>query len=303
MSGIINTGTLPKALWPGIKKWFGQDYAEIPAEWPDLFDQETSDKAYEDAVKSTGFGLAPVKPQGEGIQYDSQTQDYTARATHVVYGMGYVVTEEEEDDNQYEKVARRRTRGLAFSMRQTKENVLANVYNRAFNVAYPMGDAAAIISASHPTLAGNQSNLIAVAADFSETALEDLCIQIDGAVDSRGLKIGLSAKVGIFPRQLRFEAARVLKSTLQNNTANNAINALKAENALPGGYKINHYLTDADAWFIRTNSPDGMTFYSRKGLTFQEDNDFDTKNHKYAATERYSALCIDWQGLYGSPGA
>jgi hypothetical protein len=302
MSGIITTGTLPKAMWPGINEWWGTDYKELPVEWSDLFDTETSDKAYEEDVGITGFGLAPVKPQGSAIQFDSETQDYLTRYTHVAYALGYIVTWEEMRDNQYEKVARRRTKGLAFSMRQTKETVGANVYNRGFNASYPIGDGAALFSASHPTLAGNQSNLL-TAADISEVAIEDACIQIAGALNGRGLKISIMPRSLIVPRQIWFEANRILKSTLQNDTANNAVNVLKATNAIPDGVKMNHYLTDADAWFVRTNAPSGAKHFSRDPIMFGEDNDSDTKNQKYMAYERYSFGVTDWRGVFGNAGA
>ncbi len=303
MAGVITTGNHPKALWPGIKAWWGRSYNEHPVEWTDLFDRETSDKAYEEDVQVTGFGLAPKKPEGASTHYDSETQGYTTRYTHVAYSLGYIVTYEELRDNLYEVVSRRRAAALAFSMRQTKETVLANVYNRAFSATQVGGDGKELLATDHPTLSGVQSNELAVAADLSEASLEDLTIQIMGATNDRGLKISIMPQSLIVPRQLWFEANRILKSTLQNDTANNAINALKATNALPGGIKVNHYLTDADAWFVRTNAPRGMICYDREAVSFDQDNDFDTKNAKACAYERYKALWTDFRGLYGSPGA
>lgn len=225
---VITTGAHPKALWPGIKEWWGRSYAEHKEEYVDLFEMETSDKAYEEDVEISGFGLAPVKPQGTAIDYDTESQQTVTRYTHVAYALGYIVTFEELRDDLYEVVGKRRAKQLAFSMRQTKENVGANVYNRAFNATFTGGDATTLISTSHPTLAGNQSNQLTTAADLSEAAIEDLCIQIMQALNSRGLKISLMPQSLHIPVQSWYEANRILKSVLQNDTANNAINVLKA---------------------------------------------------------------------------
>lgn len=299
---VITTGAHPKALWPGVKEWWGRSYAEHQEEFPDLFDQETSDKAYEEDVEISGFGLAPVKNQGTAINYDTESQGSVTRYTHVAYALGYIVTFEELRDDLYEVVSKRRAKMLAFSMRQTKENVAANVYNRAFNSAYTGGDGQPLISTAHPTLSGNQSNQLTTAADLSEASIEDLTIQIMQAQNSRGLKISLMPKSLHVPVQLWYEANRVLKSVLQNDTANNAINVLKATNVFPGGIKMNHYLTSATAWFIRTNAPAGMKHYVRDAVMFDQDNDFDTKNAKAASYERYSFGWSDWRGAFGAAG-
>lgn len=301
MAGIT-TGAHPKALWPGVKEWWGRSYAEHQEEFPDLFDQETSDKAYEEDVEISGFGLAPVKNQGTAINYDTESQGSVTRYTHVAYALGYIVTFEELRDDLYEVVSKRRAKMLAFSMRQTKENVAANVYNRAFNSAYTGGDGQPLISTAHPTLSGNQSNQLTTAADLSEASIEDLTIQIMQAQNSRGLKISLMPKSLHVPVQLWYEANRVLKSVLQNDTSNNAINVLKATNVFPGGIKMNHYLTSATAWFIRTNAPAGMKHYVRDAVMFDQDNDFDTKNAKAASYERYSFGWSDWRGAFGTSG-
>lgn len=303
MAGVITTGNHPKALWPGVKRWWGRFYNEHPMEWPELFDMENSEQAYEEDVEVTGFGLAPVKSEGSGVSYDSETQGYTKRYTHVAYALGYICTHEEIMDNLYEKVARRRTQALAFSMRQTKETVGANVYNRAFNSSYTGGDSKELLATDHPTLSGNQSNELATAADMSEASMEDLIIQIMGATNARGLKISLMPRKLLVPRQLWFEANRIYKSTLQNDSANNAVNVLRATNALPEGIKVNHYFTDADAFFIRTNCPQGLTYYDREAVDIDKDNDFDTKNDRTKAYERYSVGWTDWRTLYGTPGA
>jgi hypothetical protein len=299
----IGTGNIPKLLWPGLNAVWGRDYTEHSKEWPDLFDTDSSDMNYEEEVEMTGFGLASVKQQGAATVYDDESQQTVSRYTHVAYSLGFVLTKEEIDDNLYEKKGVTRTAALAFSFRQTKENVAANVYNRAFNTSYTGGDGKALLVTDHPTLTGNQSNTLATAADLSEAALEDMCIQIMNATNSRGLKIGLIANSLIIPTASAFEAARILKSVQQSGTANNDINALKAMGMFPEGVKVNHYLTDTDAFFIRTNAPQQMKMFQRKVASFAQDGDFDTDNIKYKGYERYSFGWSDFRACFGSPGA
>lgn len=303
MAGVITTGNHPKALWPGIKAWWGRVYDEHDVEYTQLFDTDTSSRAYEEDVEVTGFGLAPVKAEGAAVSYDSESQSFVTRYTHVSYALGYICTYEELQDNLYEKVSKRRAGALAFSMRQTKENVGANVYNRGFNSNFTFGDSKAMLVTNHPTLSGDQSNILSTAADVSEASLEDLIIQIMGATNARGLKINLMPRCIVVPRQLWFEINRILNSVLQNDTANNAINVLKATNALPEGIKVNHYLSDTDAWFLRTNAPRGLIHYQREKASISQDNDFDTSNAKAKSYERYSFGVTDWRSIYGSPGA
>jgi hypothetical protein len=258
---------------------------------------------YEERVQYTGTGLAPVKTQGASIMFDDEQQGYVSRLTNVVYALGAIVTREAIEDGQYESIATRLARCLAFSQRQTKENVGANVYNRATSGAYLGGDGVALLSASHPEVGGNQSNLLSSAADFSEAALEDQLIQISNATDSRGLKISLTGQKLCGPTALQFEFERVLKSTLREGTANNDINAVKSMGMLPGGVAINHYFSDSDAWFIRTNAQEGMIFQSRRAVEFSQDNDFDTENAKMKSSERFQFGWGDWRGLYGSAGS
>lgn len=303
MTGAINTGSIAKLLWPGLNAVWGKEYVEHPVEWRDLFDVETSDKMYEEDVLMPGFGLAPVKAEGAAVQYDSTQQGYTSRYTHVAYGLGFIVTREAIDDNQYERRAIGSTRDLAFSFRQTKENVAANVYNRAFNSSYTGGDGKELLATDHPIQGGVFSNELAVAADLSEASLEDICVQIMNAVNDRGMKISLMPRSLIVPTALTFEATRILKSQLQNDTANNAINALRAMGMFPEGVKVNHYLTDTDAWFVRTNARNGMKLFERTSAEFAQDNDFDTSNLKYKGYERYSVGWTDPRAVYGSAGA
>jgi len=299
---IITTGNHPKDLWPGIKAHFGGTYTEHPEECLEIFEQQTSDKMYEERVQYTGLGLAPVKSQGASIGFDDEQQGYVSRLTNVVYALGAIVTREAIEDGQYESIATRLAKCLAFSQRQTKENVGANIYNRAFTSGLG-GDGVVLLSAAHPEVGGNQSNLLASAADFSETALEDLLIQISNATDSRGLKISLTGQKLCGPTALQFEFERVLKSTLREGTANNDINAVKSMGMLPGGIAINHYFTDTDAWFIRTDAQEGMIFQSRRAVEFSQDNDFDTENAKMKSSERFQFGWGDWRGLYGSAGS
>ena len=291
-------------VWPGVKAFFGMKYNEHPLECLELFDWTSSKQNYEEKVENTSFGLAPVKAEGAGIAYDSHSQGYVNRATHIAYALGYIVTKEEIADNLYKGASFDRAGSLAFSMRQTKENVAANVYNRAFNSSYTFGDGKEICATDHPMANGSTfANELATAADFSEAALEDMLILIAGATNSRGLKISLMGEKLLIPRQLIFEAERVLLSTLQNDTANNAVNALRSKGVLPGGVGVNHYFTDSDAWFIRTNAEHGMTGYNRTAVEFDTDTDFDTKNARASAYERFSVTSTDPRGLFGSPGA
>lgn len=300
--GVITTGSHPKALWPGVKGWFGRAYDEYEPEYRDLVDEETSDKNYEEEVESTGFGLAGVKPQGRGFTYDTDQQGYTSRYTHLMYASGYIVTEEELEDNLYTEVSKRRAPDLAWSLRQTKENVVAAIYNRAFNSAFVGGDGVSLVHPSHPTLFGNQSNILANAADLSEAALEDMIIQIGDARNARGMVIKLRAESLHVRFNQEFEAIRILKSVLQNDTALNAVNALRQSGALPKGVKVNHYFTSDSAVFMRTNIKRGLKIFQRRAVKFERDNDFDTSNAKAKATERYVPGWSDWRGLFASVG-
>ena len=303
MSGVITTGNHPKALWPGVNAWFGLKYDEHPVECTMVFDGSNSRKAYEEDVEATSFGLAPVKAEGSGTSYDSHSQGPTTRYTNVAYSLGYIVTKEELDDNLYMDVSKKRAGALAFSMRQTKETVGANIFNRGFNSSYVGGDGKELFATDHPTLDGTQSNELAVAADLSEASLEDMFIDIMNAKNTRGLKISLMPRKLIVPPALAFEATRIVKSELQNDTANNATNAIKTMGMLPEGVMVWHYLTDTDAWFVKTNAPEGLKHFTRTAMEFTKDNDFDTSNAKAKAYERYVFGWTDWRAAWGSPGA
>jgi len=304
MPGIINTGTHPKLLWPGVHAIWGQTYAEHAEEYTDLYEVLSSSQAYEEDVQVTGFGLAQIKPEGQAVSYDSEVQGVITRYTHIAYAQGYIVTFEELRDNLYEVVAQRRAKANAFSMAQTIENLAAFPYNNAFATTYfTTGDGAALCSASHVQATGGTfSNALTPAADLAEASLEDMCIQIMGVQTDRGMLINLMPQSLHVPRQEWFNANRVLGSVLQSNTSNNNINVLKATNAFPGGIKLNHYFTSAHAWFVRTNCPDGMRFFWRDRPMFDQDNDFDTKNAKASAYMRLSVGCTDPRGIFGSNG-
>lgn len=301
--GVITRSNHPDALWPGVKVWFGKTYDQLPKQWTEIFDKDTSDKAYEFLIETTGFGYAPVKAEGASISYDSDGEGYKTTLTHVVTGLGYIVTREELEDNQYAAVSKTRSKSLAYSMNQTQEVIHANVLNRGFSTSYPIGDGAALFSASHPTRSGNQSNLLTVAADFSEASLEAMLIQIANATNNRGLRIALRGEKLVVSTADMFNAERILKSQLRVGTANNDINATKAMGLLPGGVAVNNYLTDADAWFIKTNAPNGMVSYWRREPGLEQDNDFDTENAKAKSTQRFVAGTGDWRAMFGSPGA
>lgn len=300
---VITTGNHPKALWPGVHKFWGMAYNQHPLECLEIFDVKRSEKAYEEDVETYGFGLANEKGQGSGVSYDTHAQGATTRYTHINYGLGYIVTEEEIDDNLYNEVSRSRAGALARSMRITKELTSANVLNRAFNSSYTGGDGVELLSTAHVTQDGTQSNHLTVAADFSEASLEDMLIQINTMKDTRGLEVAARAQKLIIPPALEFDVQRVLGSELQAGTANNDVNATRQLGLMPGGYAVNHWLSDSDAWFVKTDVMNGMTMFMRKDVTFTKDNDFDTGNAKAKSQERYSVGWTDFRGMFGSPGA
>jgi len=300
---VMTTGAHPKDQWPGVKAHFGASYNEHPEEWTMIFDQEGSDKSYEERVQYVGLGLAPAKTQGASIAFDDAKQGYTSRITNITYAIGGIVTREAIEDGQYESVATRIARYIAFSIRQTCENVGANILNRAVTAAYTGGDGVVLATASHPEHNGNQSNILAPAADLSEAALEDLLIQIMNATDSKGLKISLIGQKLIIPTALAFEATRILKSVQQSNSANNDVNALRDMGMLPGGVVVNHYLNDADAWHIKTNAPEGLIAQNRRAVEFDKDNEFQTENALMKGSIRKGFGWADWRGVYHSQGA
>lgn len=297
---IITRATHPSDLWPGIKAHFGINYNKFPAVWSQIFERGSSDKYQEKVVEATGFGLAPVKTEGASIAYDSTGEGATTRFTHVVYALGYIVTREEIEDNLYTEVSAGRARGLSFSMNTTAEIVHANILNRAFDTAYPIGDGAALISASHPTASGNQSNLI-TAADLSETSLEDMLKAMMQVRNARGLNIAVRATDLIVSTADAFNAERILRSQLRVGTANNDVNAIRSMGSIPGVI-VNPYLTDLDAYFLKTNVPEGFKSFWRRTVELEKDNDFDSENAKAKASMRFACGVADFRAVFGSAG-
>ena len=303
MSGIITSSSFAKLLWPGLNSIYGKEYNDYPVEWDQLFEHNTSDRAYEEDLGLSSFGLASVKAEGAPITYDAERQGFTSRYSHVVYALGFIITREIYEDDQYGKVGAQKAKALARSMRQTKEIVGANIYNRAFSGSYTGGDGVSLLNASHPNVAGGTfSNVMSVASDLSEAALEQAVIDIASFRDDRGLLIAAKPTQLIIPYQLQFEAARILTSDGRVGTDLNDPNVIK-DKGIFNKVTINHYLTDADAWFIRTNVNNSVKYFERRGDQFEMDNDFDTENAKFKATASYSFGWSDPRGLYGSQGA
>jgi hypothetical protein len=299
----INSGSFAKALWPGVNAWYGKSYNDYATEYDKLFEKNTSGKAFEEDVGISSFGLAVQKPEGSPIVYDNERQGFITRYQHVVFALGFIITKEAYDDDQYEVVGKRKAQGLARSIRQTKEIVGANVYNRAFNASFTGGDGVSMINAAHPNIAGGTwSNVLATAADISEAAIEQAAIDIAGFTDDRGLIIAAKPEKLVIPRQLVYETKRILGSDGRVATDLNDLNALK-EMGVIGGVVTNHYLTDPDAWFILTDVKNGLKYFERDADSFDMDNDFDTDNAKYKARSRYSFGWTDPRAIFGSPGA
>jgi len=302
MSGVITSSSFAKLLWPGLNSIYGKEYADYPVEWEKLFEKNTSDRAYEEDVGLSSFGLASVKTEGAPITYDTERQGFTSRYNHVVYALGFIVTREIYEDDQYGKVGAQKAKALARSMRQTKEIIGANIYNNAFTSGTG-GDGSFLIAANHANVAGGTwSNKIATASDLSEAALEQAVIDIAGLRDDRGLLIAARPEGLVIPYQLQFETARILGSDGRVGTDLNDPNVLK-QKGIFSNVITNHYLTDPDAWFIKTNIKDGLKYFERRGDAFEMDNDFDTENAKFKATARYSFGWSDPRAIYGSQGA
>ena len=306
MTGVITTGNITPLLREGIKKVFGQEYDHHQVQWSMLFNTEQSRKAFEQDQQMDGFGLAPVKQEGAGVAYDSQQEGFSPKFQNLTYAKGFIVTKEAMDDNLY-NLFERRARALAFSMQQTKENVGANIYNRGFNSAFLMtgGDGVELFSTAHingPSDSTTFSNELAVGAALSETSIEDLLIQINEATDPRGLRIAIRGERLIVPPNLGFDAQRIMNSVLQNDTGNNATNAVSDMNSVRDGFTVNPFFTDADAWFLTTDAPNGLKYYTRREVDFGQDNAFSSENARFKASERYSFGWDDARGAFGTPG-
>ena len=294
---------LVKELEPGLNALFGLEYDRYENQTAEIFETESSDRAFEEEVMLGGFANASVKPEGQGVTYDDAQETYTARYTNETVALAFALTEEAVEDNLYDKISTRYTKALARSMANTKQVKGSNIINNSTTSGYTGGDGALLVSASHPTLSGNQTNVLTTAADLNETSLEAALIQISQMKDERGLKIALRGMKLILPVNLQFVAERLLNSAGRVGTADNDINAIKSMGMVPQGYVINNFLTDTDAWYIKTDAPNGLKHFNRAPIRTAMEGDFDTGNVRYKARERYSFGWSDWRGIFGSPGA
>ena len=298
----ISRAQLLKELLPGLNALFGLEYAKYGEEHKEIFESESSDRSFEEETKLSGFSAAPVKDEGSAIEYDNAQEAWTARYQHETVAMGFSVTEEAVEDNLYDSLSARYTKALARAMAYTKQVKGAAILNDAFSTTY--GDGVALCSTSHPLVSGGtNSNTPSVAADLNETSLEAAVIQIGAWTDERGLLIAARPTKLIIPSALQFVATRLLETEGRVNTADNDLNALRNNGAIPEGYAINHYLTDTDAWFLMTDVPNGLKHFTRTPMQTSMDADFDTGNSRYKARERYSFGVSDPLGIFGSPGA
>jgi hypothetical protein len=300
----ISRAQLLKELLPGLNALFGMQYETYGEEHKEIFETETSERSFEEETKLSGFSAAPVKNEGNAIAYDNAQEAWTARYNHETIALGFSITEEAMEDNLYDTLSARYTKALARAMAYTKQVKGANVLNNGFSSSYKGGDGVELFSTAHPLVSGGtNSNEPATAADLNETSLEAAVIQIAGWTDERGLLIAAKPRKLIVPPNLMFVATRLLETELRVGTNNNDINALKNNGSIPGGYSVNHYLTDTNAWFLCTDVPNGMKHFVRTPLANSMDGDFDTGNVRYKARERYSFGWSDPLGAYGSPGA
>lgn len=310
----INRGNIAKQLLPGLNAVFGLEYGSIEDEHVPLFDTENSDRAFEEEVLFTGFGEAPTKSEGAAVQYDSATESYTSRYSHETVALAFAVTEEAMEDNLYDTFAKVRARGLARAMSTTKQVKAANVFNNGFSTSFPGGDGQPFFSNSHPVMSGTQDNLLA-ASDLSEATLETALIAVQNTKDDRDILIGARARSLHIPPNLQFTAEKILNSTLStqigvnpgtatNGATNlNDVNAVRSMSMLPSGYFVNHRFTDTNAYFIKTDVPNGAKMFVRAPLATKMEPDFDTGNLRFKARERYSFGFSDWRSYYGSAGS
>ena len=300
----ISRAQLLKELLPGLNALFGLEYAKYGDEAAEIFESESSDRSFEEEVKLSGFSAAPVKGEGSAIEYDNAQEAWTARYTNETIAMGFSITEEAIEDNLYGSLSARYTKALARAMAYTKQVKGATILNNAFTAGNTYGDGQTLCSTAHPLVSGGvNSNRPAIGSDLNETSLEAAVIQIAGWTDERGLLIASQPKKLVIPPALQFVATRLLETELRVATADNDINAIKSNGAIPQGYSVNHYLTDANAWFLMTDVPNGLKHFVRTPMQTSMDADFDTGNSRYKARERYSFGVSDPLGIFGSPGA
>ena len=299
----ISRAQLAKELEPGLNALFGLEYDRYENEHSEVFDEETSDRAFEEEVMLAGFTTAPVKEEGSAITFDSAQETYTARYTMETIALAFSITEEAIEDNLYDRLASRYTKALARSMAQTKQIKAASILNNAFSTAFPVGDGAALCSSAHPSLSGNQRNQLSTPADLNETSLEQMLIDISGITDERGLKVAIRGTKLIIPKELQFIAERLMTTNLRVGTADNDTNAIRSMGMLPQGAVVNHFLTDTDAYFIKTDAPNGFKLFNRSPIKTAMEGDFDTGNMRFKARERYSFGVSDWRSVFGTAGA
>jgi hypothetical protein len=301
----ISRSQLVKELEPGLNALFGLEYRRYDQEHKEIYATESSDRAFEEEVMLSGFANADVKPEGQGVAYDEAQETFTARYTMETVALAFAITEEAMEDNLYDRLSSRYTKALARSMANAKQVKAAVPLNNGLPAVatFKTGDAVSLINASHPTIAGTFSNTLATAADLNETSLEQALIDIAAFTDERGLKIAARGMKMIIPSALQFTAERILKSPGRTGTADNDINALKNMGMIPQGFRVNHYLSDTDAWYIITDVPNGMKHFDRAPLKTSMEGDFDTGNVRYKARERYVFGASDPRGIYASPGA
>ena len=303
MAAISRANEL-KQLLPGLNALFVEEYNRYENEHEEIYVTENSERSFEEELKLSGFGAAPVKDEGAAITYDTAQESFVARYTHETIGLGFSITEEAMEDNLCVSVSARYTKALARAMSYTKQVKAAYPLNNGFSTTFSSGDGVALFSTAHPLVSGGtNSNRPSTGADLNETSLEDAIIQIGKWTDERGLKIAAKARKLIIPSDLQFVATRLLQSDYRVGTADNDINAVKTNGVIPEGYSVNHYLTDTNAFFITTDVPDGMKHFVRAPMTTSMDGDFDTGNVRYKARERYSFGVSDPLGIFGSPGS
>ena len=299
----ISRASLLKELLPGLNALFGLEYEKYENEHAEIYEEETSERSFEEEVKLSGFGAAPVKPEGSAISYDDAQESFSTRYNMETVAMGFSITEEAMEDNLYDSLSARYTKALARAMAYTKQTKAAAILNNGF-ASFNSGDGVTLFNASHPTVAGGlNANRPSTNSDLNETSLEQAVIDIAGYVDERGLLIAARPRKLIVPPSSMFIATRLLQTDLRVGTADNDINALKTNGTIPEGYRVNHYLTDADSFYIITDVPNGMKMFNRTPMQTSMDGDFDTGNVRYKARERYSFGVSDPLGVYGSPGA
>ena len=299
----ISRSQLVKELEPGLNALFGLEYKNYADEHAEIFDVENSDRAFEEEVMLSGFANASVKPEGSSVNYDTAQESFTARYTHETLALAFSITEEAIEDNLYDRLASRYTKALARSMANAKQVKAANVLNNAFSSSFTGGDGVELCSDAHPIVAGTFKNELSTAADLNETSLEQALIDIAAMTDERGLKIAAKGVKMIIPSALQFTAERLMKSQGRVGTADNDINAVGNMGMIPQGYVVNHYLTDTDAFFIKTDVPNGLKMFVRSPIKTAMEGDFETGNVRYKARERYSFGFSDPRGIFGSPGA